>query len=127
MLFTDVCFLVYWPVTALHLLPAAWLYKDYRNPLAAAWNWSFLPLDLSVSASGFVSLALYRRGSAMWRPMALISLALTFCSGLQAIAFWVARLDFELSWWLPNLFLLVFPLCFILPLMRSFREDTCRR
>jgi hypothetical protein len=48
-----------------------------------------------------------------WHQLALISLVLTFCSGLQAIAFWIIRGDFDLTWWLPNLFLLIYPLFFI--------------
>jgi hypothetical protein len=46
--------------------------------------------------------------------MALISLVLTFCSGLQAIAFWILRADFDLSWWIPNLFLMIYPIFFII-------------
>lgn len=40
----------------------------------------------------------------------LISLVLTSTAGLQALAFWALRGDFTLSWWAPNLFLLLFPL-----------------
>jgi hypothetical protein len=47
------------------------------------------------------------------KKSALISLVLIFCSGLQAITFWIIREDFDLTWWLPNLFLLIYPLFFI--------------
>jgi hypothetical protein len=48
-----------------------------------------------------------------------LSLALTSCSGLMAISFWAIRGDFDLSWWLPNLFLLVYPLFFLPGFLRS--------
>ncbi|HDR7717612.1 YvaD family protein [Bacillus albus] len=49
----------------------------------------------------------------MWSHFAFLSLILTFCSGLQALAFWTIRLDFDMSWWIPNLYLLIYP-CFFL-------------
>ena len=110
---TDVGFIVYWLITALRLIPEAYLFKDYHDPLLVAWNWSFLPLDLAISATGLSSLWLYRRSDQMWQPVALISLVLTFCSGLQAITFWTVRADFDLTWWLANGYLLVYPLFFI--------------
>lgn len=112
-LVTDIGFIIYWLVTALGLIPAASLFKDYHDPLLVAWNWSFLPLDLCISATGIGSLLLERRGDRRWQPLALISLALTFCSGLQAIAFWAYRADFDAIWWLANGYLLIYPLCFI--------------
>jgi Family of unknown function (DUF5360) len=114
---TDVAFLLYWLITVLHLIPAQYLYNDYTNPLLVDWNWSFFPLDISISGTGFYSLYLRRTGQA-WQPIALISLVLTFCSGLQAIAFWVLRHDFDPTWWLPNLYLLIYPLFFIPRLLR---------
>lgn len=108
----DVGFIVYWVCAGLHLFPAAWLFKDYDNPILQAWNFSFLPLDLVVSATGIGALACHRTGNRAWEPLALVSLALTFCSGLQAVAFWALRGDFDLTWWLPNLFLVVYPLGF---------------
>jgi hypothetical protein len=110
---TDIGFIVYWLITLVGLIPAAYLFKDYHEPILVAWNWSFLPLDLLVSASGLGSLALERRGDQRWRGLALVSLALTLCSGLQAVAFWVLRLDFDPIWWLPNLYLLIYPLFFL--------------
>lgn len=112
-LITDIGFIAYWLVSVLHLIPEAYLFKDYHDPLLVAWNWSFLPLDLLVSTTGLASLWLYGRGDARWRNMALLSLTLTFCSGLQALAFWAIRGDFDLSWWLANGCLLVYPLFFI--------------
>lgn len=123
-LVVDIGFIVYWLVTLLKIIPADYLFKDYANPILQAWNWSFLPLDLLISATGFYSLFLWRRGDDSWHLLALISLVLTACSGLQAIAFWSLRADFDLGWWLPNLFLLIYPLFFIPKLLcdQSFRR-----
>lgn len=109
----DLGFILYWLVTLFHLIPPVLLFKDYANPILSAWNWSFLPLDLLISATGLLSLWRYRCQDPHWRTFALLSLALTFCSGLQALAFWSIRRDFDLVWWVPNLFLLLYPLFFI--------------
>ena len=109
----DIGFILYWSITLLELIPNEYLFKDYDNPILSAWNWSFLPLDLAISATGIGSIVLWQRGGEQWVPLALISLVLTSCSGLQAIAFWVIRGDFDPSWWLPNLFLLIYPLFFM--------------
>ena len=112
-LVVDIGFIAYWLITLLGIIPNEYLFKDYDNPILAAWNWSFLPLDLLISATGLSSLWLWRSGSDNWRALALISLVLTACSGLQAVAFWILRSDFDPAWWLPNLFLLIYPLFFI--------------
>jgi hypothetical protein len=95
---TDLGFIAYWLITALHLIPAQYLFQDYTNPILTAWNWSFLPLDLMVSASGLTALWAYKHKLELWRSFALISLVLTFSSGLNAIAFWVIRGDFDPTW-----------------------------
>ena len=123
----DIGFILYWLITLLGIIPNAYLFKDYHNPILVAWNWSFLPLDLFISVTGLSSLWLWKKNNSMWRPIALISLVLTSCSGLQAIAFWVLRSDFDISWWLPNLFLLVYPLFFIPGLIRTESELSARR
>ncbi|MCS0673511.1 YvaD family protein [Cytobacillus firmus] len=110
---TDVGFIVYWIITLLHIIPSEYLFKDYDNPILFAWNWSFFPLDILISITGFTSLFLYKKNNSNWSKIALISLVLTSCSGLQAISFWILRSDFDLSWWLPNLYLLIYPLFFI--------------
>lgn len=115
----DIGFILYWTITAFHLIPPEYLYNDYNNPLLVDWNWSFFPLDMLVSATGLGSLWLWRKGSERWRTFALISLILTSVSGLQAIAFWVLRSDYDPTWWIPNLFLLVYPLFFIRKFVRS--------
>ncbi|ANY76633.1 YvaD family protein [Paenibacillus ihbetae] len=124
MLATDIGFILYWLLIGLSLIPKEYLYQDYDNPLLVAWNLSFLPLDLLISGTGLWSMYLYRKGNYKWQPWCLVSLVLTFCSGLQAIAFWSIRLDFDLFWWLPNLFLMLYPLFFLPRLIGSGRSVT---
>ncbi|MGW4470693.1 DUF5360 family protein [Nonomuraea sp. NPDC004354] len=110
MLVTDVGFVVYFTVTGLGLIPAEWAFADYANPLMADWNWSFLWIDLAASATGLASLWLLRGGRRRGEPLMLVSLVLTMASGLMAVAFWTLRGDFSPAWWIPNLYLLLFPL-----------------
>lgn len=124
LLVTDTLFLAYWTVTALVALkllavPEAWLFKDYHDPRVVAWNWSFLPLDLAFSLTGYGSLLLHRAGRAAWRPLALISLTLTFCAGLLAVSYWALLSELDPLWFLPNLALVLWPLLFVGPLVRS--------
>lgn len=83
-LITDIGFVLYWIITLFHLIPDEYLFKDYKNPVLVAWNFSFLPLDLLISFTGLLSLSLYKQRMNIWNKIALISLILTFCSGLQA-------------------------------------------
>lgn len=116
-LFVDIGFIAYWAITALHIIPAEYLYNDYTNPILVNWNWSFFPLDILVSATGLYSLFLYRKENSKWKTYALISLILTSVSGLQAISYWTLAKEYDLTWWIPNLFLLLYPLLFIPKLM----------
>ncbi|MFF4419016.1 DUF5360 family protein [Streptosporangium sp. NPDC001559] len=118
MLLTDVGFLVYFSVTGLGLIPAAWAFADYTEPLMVSWNWSFLWIDLLASVTGLLSLHLLRRGASEAERLMLVSLVLTSASGLMAVAFWTLRGDFSLAWWIPNLYLLLFPLPAIVRLVR---------
>jgi hypothetical protein len=122
-LVVDIGFLLYWFVTAFHLLPKEYLYSDYENPILVAWNWSFMPLDLLVSATGLSAIALWRKRDSRWETLALLSLAFTSASGLQAISYWVIRREFDLMWWTPNLFLLIYPWFFILPMFRKEGDE----
>ncbi|MEU8362620.1 DUF5360 family protein [Nonomuraea sp. NPDC048882] len=88
---------------------ATWAFADYANPLMIDWNWSFLWIDLLASTTGLTSLWLLRRGRVSGPPPMLVSLVLTMASGLMAIAFWTLRRDFSLTWWIPNLYLMLFP------------------
>lgn len=112
-LIVDIGFIIYWAITVLHLIPAEYLFEDYHDPLLVAWNWSFFPLDLLISATGLSSLYLRSRQNPRWQGLMLVSLVLTTCSGLQAVAFWAMRLEFDPMWWIPNLFLLLYPLVYI--------------
>ena len=112
-LIVDLGFILYWVITAIKLIPEEYLFSDYHNPLMVNWNWSFLPLDLCISYTGLTSISLKKQGKSSWEKYALISLVLTFCSGLQALAFWTISGDFNLTWWLFNGFLLIYPLFFI--------------
>ena len=118
LLVTDIGFLLYWGVSlpillGVDLIPADWLFKDYDQPLVIAWNWSFFPLDMVLSICGLLSLRRHARGDPSWRPLAAFSLALTFCAGFMALCYWVIRADYDLAWWLPNLFLMTWPLYFL--------------
>jgi hypothetical protein len=109
LLCVDLGFLAYWAISALHLLPPEWLYAHHEDPVMDAWNWSFLPLDLTVSATGLGSLWLSRRGDPRWPLLAAVSLAFTSASGLNALAFWALTGDYTFSWWAPNLLLFAGP------------------
>lgn len=119
MLITDLGFLVYWLIVFLELLPKEYLYKDYSHEMMTAWNLSFVPLDLFISVTGLTAIYLYRRKHRAWSAVCIVTLTLTFCSGLQAIAFWGLRQDFDVSWWVPNLFLLIYPLFFLPKLVQT--------
>ena len=119
MLVTDVGFVLYWVVTALQLIPPSWAFRGYDQPVLVAWNWSFLPLDLCISATGITALLLHRRSRPTWLPWTLVSLVLTFCSGLQALSFWAFASDFAWAWWAPNGFLLLYPLPFAYRLIHT--------
>jgi hypothetical protein len=82
------------------------------------WSWSFLVLDGLIAFTGLLCLYLAARRSGKALPMALLSLAFSFCAGLQALSFWTLRSDFSWMWWLPNLFLLIYPLPFLLFIVR---------
>ena len=118
-LIIDLGFITYWLITALHFIPAEYLYNDYKNPVLVNWNWSFFPLDMLVSGSGLFSIYLFQKSNPKWKVSALISLILTSISGLQAISYWILANDFDPTWWLPNLFLLVYPLFFIPKIVRE--------
>jgi len=67
---TDLGFIAYWLATALHLIPLEGAFKDYADPTLLAWNWSFFPLDLLISATGLYALWRSSHGPD-WRGWAL--------------------------------------------------------
>ena len=118
LLITDIGFILYWAISlptifGVDLIPASWLFKDYHDPIVYAWNWSFFPLDLVLSTCGLMAFRRHKRGDRSWLPLAKFSLSLTFCAGFMAISFWTIRMDFDPAWWLPNLFLTIWPLYFL--------------
>lgn len=116
---TDIGFVIYWSVIWLGLIPKEYGYQDYTNEYLVDWNTSFIPLDLCISLTGMLSLYCYNKRIAQWRSLCLISLTLTFCSGLQAIAFWGIRQDYDWLWWAPNVFLMVYPLFYMFGLIKN--------
>ena len=103
--------IIYWAIMAtacmgLIILPRDIMYAGYGSTIMDVWNWSFVPLDLAFSILGLASVRLAQKGDARWLPMALLSLALTFCAGLMAVSFWMLTGYFDISWWLPNLLLM---------------------
>lgn len=126
LLVTDIGFLLYWAVSVLMLLgfaivPPEYMFKDYDDPVVNAWNWSFFPLDIVLSICGLTSLRLHARSHSAWLPLAIVSLSLTFCAGLMAVAFWAIRRDFDPVWWAMNVFLLAWPCWFAPGLFESFK------
>lgn len=126
---TDSLFLVYWLASALHqagvlALPADWLYAHADQPAVIAWNWSFFPLDLAFSLTGLSAVAAERRGSSLWRPLALISLTLTVVAGGMAVGYWGLIGEFNPSWFLPNLALVLWPMLYLPRLVREIARLT---
>ncbi len=118
LMFTDLSILAYWTLSALFqtgvvAIPASWMYSGFNQPRVIAWNWSFLPLDLAFSALGLSAVQMARRGNAVWRPLALLSLAFTVAAGGMAIGYWAILGEFEPTWFLPNLTLVIWPLLFL--------------
>tara|TARA_R110000868_G_scaffold70819_7_gene208031 strand:+ start:32757 stop:33146 length:390 start_codon:yes stop_codon:yes gene_type:complete len=125
---TDVLFLAYWALSALNLIgiihiPPDAMYSDYTQPRVVAWNWSFLPVDIVFSCLGLSAVAASRRGYAIWRPLALLSLAFTIAAGGMAISYWIILSEYNLSWFLPNLALVIWPLFFLPSLVRDTQES----
>lgn len=118
MLVTDVGFIVYWLLIVTRALPPELMFDDYEIPSVAAWNWSFLPLDVAISVTGLWALQALRRGRASAQVILPISLTLTSASGGMALAFWAIAGDFDIAWWAPNAYLLIFPIPLLIHLAR---------
>lgn len=122
---TDILFLLYWLASGLAQLglvdiPPQWMYAEYGEARVVAWNWSFLPLDVAFSAVGLAAVVAARRGSDAWRPLALLSLAFTIASGLNAVSYWTLLGELDPGWFLSNLLLVVWPLFFLPGLITGF-------
>ena len=126
---TDLAFLLYWAVAALHAgaiiqIPQDWLYANADDPRVVAWNWSFFPLDIAFSLTGLAAVRCARRSDAAWRPLALISLTLTMVAGGMAIGYWVLLAEFDPFWIGANAWLLIWPISFLGGLVRAMSVGT---
>ena len=120
---TDVAFILYWTLAALSQagvlhVPPDWMYANYEQADVIAWNWSFLPMDLAFSFFGLRAVAAARSGDA-WRPLAIVSLTLTMAAGGMAVSYWAILREFDPSWFLANLALVIWPLFFMRSLLRA--------
>ncbi|MEY4989108.1 MAG: hypothetical protein RI933_741 [Actinomycetota bacterium] len=113
----DLGFIAYWLLISLRVLPAEAMFAGYEKPEVQAWNWSFLPLDILASLTGILGNTTNRLDK---KTLLTISLVLTSVAGGMAVGYWAFIGDFELSWWLPNLVLLLFP---IWPLTNFTRQS----
>lgn len=119
----DAAMLLYWGVAVLAVLgvvalPRATMYAGYGTPVIDAWNWSFVPVDVAFAVMGLLAVRAARRDNPRWRGLALVSLTLTGCAGVMAIAFWALRGEFDPAWWVPNLVLVAVALVFVPRLLR---------
>lgn len=110
----DFGFIIYWLLIALNLIPHEWVFQNYDDPNVRAWNWSFLPLDLAASLTGFFGI----KGKGNF-ALLVSSSTLTMVAGGMALAFWSIQGFFNLGWWLPNLFLFVSGLMILIHLIGS--------
>ncbi|UOE45663.1 DUF5360 family protein [Agromyces larvae] len=113
MLWTDLGFAAYWVATAAGLLSVG------GGRMMSDWNWSFLGLDLIAITTGLASIALARAARPAARDLMIVSLALTSAAGLMAVNFWAIRAEFDPVWWIPNLWLLLFPAVALTLLFRT--------
>jgi|JI10StandDraft_1071094.scaffolds.fasta_scaffold567924_1 hypothetical protein len=121
---TDALFIAYWIVAALAevnvvSLPPSLMYAGYGDDRVCAWNWSFFPLDVAFSVTGLLAARWARREDPRWRPMALVSLTLTVVAGLMAVSYWTLLGQIDLAWFLPNLALVVWPMPYLVWLVRD--------
>jgi hypothetical protein len=127
-LITDIGFLLYWAVSGLALigvitLSSDWMYGGYDDPRVVAWNWSFLSIDLPFSLLGLVAVAAERAGNPVWRPLAILSLAFTIAAGAMAVSYWALLQEWNPSWFVTNLTLVIWPLFYLPGLVRGTAQD----
>lgn len=110
---TSILFFSYWVVTIFFPSFRDSLFSDYANKDIASWNWSFLPLNFASVFFGFLSFTNIYHAAKASKCVGLVSMVLTFSSGLMAISFWVINGNNNLLFWLPNLYLIAWPIMFI--------------
>jgi len=109
--FTEGGMILYWVFAILValgviLVSPEYMYSDYENPTVVAWNWSFLPIDVTFAVTGLYG----RYGKVLDSRQTLLStfsLSLMFCAGLMAISFWAIVGSFDPFWWGINLWLML--------------------
>jgi len=121
---TDLLFITYWLVALAMVLdlvsiPPELMYSNYNDARVVAWNWSFFPLDIVFSIMGLLAIKANRNGNEIWKTYAIVSLVLTMTAGGMAVSYWTLLSEFELSWFIPNLLLLVWPMFFLPGLIRQ--------
>ena len=114
----DLGFIAYWSLIITNTIPAALMFEGYEDPYVQAWNWSFFPLDIAASITGLIALLNVK----LTQVMTVVSLTLTAIAGGMAIAFWAFLGYFDLSWWLPNLFLFAFGVIALIATARTFNN-----
>ena len=124
----DWAMILYWSVVSmaalsLFALPHWAMYDGYGTPIIDAWNWSFAPLDIAFAIAGLASVHFAAKADRRWIPLALVSLALTFCAGLMAISFWAIKGEFNPSWWIPNMMLMLVAIYWI-PKLTNIERST---
>lgn len=113
MFWTDLGFIFYWVATAAGVLSVG------GDQTVSDWNWSFLGLDLIAISTGLGSVFLARAGHSAAHGLMVVSLALTSAAGLMAVNFWAIRGEFDPAWWIPNVWLFLFPVVALYLLFRS--------
>lgn len=112
MFLTDLGFLTYWVLVSIGVISVG------KEGTLLDWNWSFFGLDMLAIFIGLGSLIAARRGSPLATQLIIVSLTLTSAAGLMAVSFYLIRLEFDPAWWIPNLWLLLFPIVGLISLMR---------
>ena len=81
-------------------------------------------MDLAFSFFGLRAVAAGRRGDPLWLPYSIVSLTLTMAAGGMAISYWVLLREFNPSWFLTNLALMIWPLFFMTRLVRDYHASS---
>jgi hypothetical protein len=97
------------------------------QPQVVAWNWSFLPIDLAFSILGISAVVASRQECALWRPLALLSLAFTIAAGAMAVGYWLILQQLDPGWLIPNLALVIWPIFFLPRLVAESGRETSTR
>lgn len=121
MVVTDLGFIAYWALIITDALPPEAMFDEYTDPRVAAWNWSFLPLDVAASLTGIAAVRAVRGSRPAAPTLLALSLALTATAGGMAVAYFAHRGQADPGWLVPNLALLLFPLPLLVRLARTGR------